>query len=130
MPNEAHALREAASAYLERCRLSVHMVGAHYGLVLDGENRSAVETQNELAATQSNRPLFVEPTPWPPQITASDAVMDSPKRHRYDQLAEVLTAEPLGNGMFELPGHASPGGQVLREVRRASALRLHCVRLF
>jgi cellulose biosynthesis protein BcsQ len=53
LPREAGAFREAVRAYLERCRLSVHLVGNSYGLIPEGEDRSVVEIQNELAAERS-----------------------------------------------------------------------------
>ena len=35
---------------LAECRLSIHPIGRHYGVVPEGGNRSLVELQHELAA--------------------------------------------------------------------------------
>jgi|GEM_PF-161607 len=55
LPDEERALREAVGAYLERCRLSVHLIGDLYGTVPDGTDRSVVEIQNEMAAERGTR---------------------------------------------------------------------------
>ncbi|WP_017319460.1 DUF4062 domain-containing protein [Mastigocladopsis repens] len=45
---------------LERCKLSIHLVGARYGMVPEGAERSLVVLQNELAVQHSqNSPDFL-----------------------------------------------------------------------
>ncbi len=39
---------------LQQCKLSIHMIGTHYGLIPEGETRSLVYLQNELAAGSMN----------------------------------------------------------------------------
>lgn len=39
--------------HLERCTLSIHLVGSGYGIVPEGADRSVVVLQNELAADRS-----------------------------------------------------------------------------
>jgi cellulose biosynthesis protein BcsQ len=58
LPSEADAFREAVYADLVRCRLSVHLVGDLYGQVPDGEERSTVEIQNDIAAEHSAHTEF------------------------------------------------------------------------
>ncbi len=40
--------------HLKKCKLSIHMIGAKYGLIPEGESRSFVHLQNELAAGSLN----------------------------------------------------------------------------
>ena len=49
LPLSAHELEAAVREDLERCRLSIHMVGRTYSLVPEGALNSVVELQNELA---------------------------------------------------------------------------------
>ncbi len=42
--------KDCVREYLKRCKLSIHLIGNRYGLVPEGEERSIVELQNELAA--------------------------------------------------------------------------------
>src|SRR5216683_685425 len=58
--SQKHALREKISGYyLERCQLTIHMIGAHYGIIPEATNRSIVDLQQAIAAEYSKaHPLF------------------------------------------------------------------------
>ncbi|MBV9926751.1 MAG: TIR domain-containing protein [Acidobacteria bacterium] len=49
LPLRGGALREAVREYLGRSELSVHLLGAHYGIIPEDEGRSLAEIQSELA---------------------------------------------------------------------------------
>jgi len=49
LPLDAAQLKEAIAADLKRCSLSVHLIGSRYGLIPEGEERSIVRLQSELA---------------------------------------------------------------------------------
>jgi hypothetical protein len=50
LPLTAVELQQCVREQLAHCVLSVHLVGAHYGIVPDGSAQSIVEIQNDLAA--------------------------------------------------------------------------------
>lgn len=51
LPLDAPTLQSEVREYLSRSRLSVHCIGAHYGVIPEGEaERSVVQIQEELAA--------------------------------------------------------------------------------
>lgn len=52
LPYEAEALREMVASELARADLSVHLVGRRYTFVPEGDERSVVEIQNDLAAAR------------------------------------------------------------------------------
>ncbi|NIM12876.1 MAG: TIR domain-containing protein [Candidatus Aminicenantes bacterium] len=44
--------KDPVRGYLKRCKLSIHLIGNQYGLVPEGEKRSIIELQNEIASEQ------------------------------------------------------------------------------
>jgi hypothetical protein len=55
LPLDAPTLQNEVREYLHRSRLSVHCIGAHYGVIPEGESeRSVVQIQEELAAEQAS----------------------------------------------------------------------------
>jgi len=53
LPLEAAALEKAIREQLTRCRASVHLSGRHYGFVPEGDDRSVVEMQFDLAGERA-----------------------------------------------------------------------------
>lgn len=45
-------VRDTVRDYLKGCKLSIHLIGKQYGLIPEGEERSLIDLQNELAAEQ------------------------------------------------------------------------------
>lgn len=59
LPFVSPAYEVAVRGYIERARLSVHLIGASYGIIPEGAgNRSIVCLQNEIATERSNREAF------------------------------------------------------------------------
>jgi hypothetical protein len=54
LPLDAAQLKESVAADLKRCSLSVHLIGLRYGLIPEGEERSIVRLQSELATQHSD----------------------------------------------------------------------------
>lgn len=44
--------RDSIRGYLKRCKLSIHLIGKMYGAVPEGEERSIIDLQNQLAMEQ------------------------------------------------------------------------------
>jgi MinD-like ATPase involved in chromosome partitioning or flagellar assembly len=82
LPRDLDGLRQAVSADMDRCRLSVHLVGERYGLVAEGANESIVEIQNELAAERTARGGFSRIV-WMPRGVAPE---DERQRRFVDML--------------------------------------------
>jgi len=86
----ADAFREEVKEYLDKCQLSVHLVGQSYGAIPDGpEQKSALEHQNELAAEKS-REGGLSRIVWLPTITS---VSDERQQQFVRQLNEDETAQ-------------------------------------
>ena len=58
IPHVADEARAAIRADLLRCRLSIHPIGRHYGVVPEGEQISLVELQHELASERAAEDRF------------------------------------------------------------------------
>ena len=70
LPYSGAEFRQEVQHELEQCSLSVHLVGARYGLIPEAEERSIVELQNELAIQRSadahfSRLIWIPPTLQP-----------------------------------------------------------------
>ncbi|MBW4630037.1 MAG: hypothetical protein KME49_32135 [Brasilonema octagenarum HA4186-MV1] len=72
---------------LQRCKLSIHLIGAKYGIVPEGADKSVVVLQNELAVKHSqNSPEFLRLV-WMP-------VGLQPQEPRQEELIQSLQSEP------------------------------------
>jgi TIR domain len=54
LPLNGPELQEAVREYLKTCKLSIHLIGANYGVIPEAADRSVVCLQNELAAERSS----------------------------------------------------------------------------
>ena len=52
---DVEAFKQAVKADLEKADLAIHLIGARYGTVLEGETRSVTELQNQWAAEESRK---------------------------------------------------------------------------
>jgi hypothetical protein len=98
------ALTAAVRADLERCCLSVHFVGAKYGLPPEDDERSVVRIQEELAAERrAAAPDFQRLlwTPWemPPEFLTPEGELKDARQRAY---------------VKGLPGRISEGSELLR----------------
>jgi hypothetical protein len=72
LPLETGPLQKAIREQLTRCRLSVHLTGRHYGVVPEGEDRSLIELQFDLAVERgASDPAFTRIVWTPPHLEAS-----------------------------------------------------------
>lgn len=55
LPHDGSSLRNMVQADLERCALSIHLVGANTGFTPEGEQRSVQRLQNDIAAEFSKK---------------------------------------------------------------------------
>ncbi|HKS39531.1 MAG TPA: TIR domain-containing protein [Blastocatellia bacterium] len=55
LPLVGQAFKQEVTDCLSRSQLSVHLIGEHYGIIPEGEGRSVIELQNELAAIAGDR---------------------------------------------------------------------------
>lgn len=54
--------------YLKRCKLSIHLIGQQYGLVPEGEERSIIQLQADMAAIQCKNEQLTRLIWMPPDI--------------------------------------------------------------
>ena len=73
LPLKMPALREVVHDYLERSRLSVHLIGEHYGIIPEMESeRSMVRMQQELAIERGDDAGFSRLIWLPPGLAPKD----------------------------------------------------------
>jgi hypothetical protein len=65
-------LRHEVENYLAEAQLTVHLIGARYGLVPEDESRSIIELQHAAAAARANQTDFIQLTWLPPGLSTSD----------------------------------------------------------
>jgi hypothetical protein len=73
LPYRANAYKEKVRDGLKQAVLSVHLVGADYGFVPEGETKSNVWLQHDLATERGSDPSFVRLVWMPGEVASSDA---------------------------------------------------------
>ncbi len=72
LPYRANAYKEKVRDCLKQAALSVHLVGGQYGFVPEGETKSNVWLQHDLAVERGNDPNFVRLVWTPGDVASSD----------------------------------------------------------
>ncbi len=98
------ALAAAVRADLERCCLSVHFVGAKYGLTTEDDERSVVRVQEELAAERRAAAHDFQRLLWTPREMPSEFL--TPEGELKDARQRAY--------LKELPGRIGEGSELLR----------------
>ena len=87
LPEDAEAYAEAVRADLQLASLSVHLIGARYGSIPEGAEKSGVVLQAELALAQ--RDTALRSILWsPPEITLA-SLADKRQREFVEQLEQA-----------------------------------------
>ena len=106
LPLAAAEVEKAIRSDLERCRMSVHIVGATYGLVPEGDKRSIVEIQNELAVARMSSGSFARLVWIPPGLQPSDdrqrAVIEALRMDPRPQRGSDVIEKPLEDLLTQL----------------------------
>src|SRR5262249_54442528 len=71
-PDSDHRLRDAVSRQLAESHLAVHLIGADYGFVPEGELKSIIEIQRELASLRVGAANFSQTIWMPPGLSSKD----------------------------------------------------------
>lgn len=115
---------ERVRAQLSSCRLSIHPIGTGYGIIPEGEERSAVAIQYELAGEEAARRADFLRLPW---MRASDAASD-PRQQRFlaslgnDPRLVVSTIEEFKTSIIDvLKTIAAPTAQISPAARSGAA---------
>jgi hypothetical protein len=72
LPLNAEELQKQIRASLQRCVLSIHLIGENYGVVPEGETRSIAEIQHQLAISRSHAEGFSRLIWMPPGLHTQD----------------------------------------------------------
>jgi hypothetical protein len=108
------SVEEAAAAIREDlalCRMSIHMIGRHYGLVHEGAVESVIELQNELAIERGPAAELFERLIWIPRgLKVTD--------ERQQRLIEQLRMDPRVHDKADLLETS------LEDLKTAIAIRL------
>ena len=91
LPEDAESYTRVVQEALKNASLSVHMIGARYGLVPDGTDKSGVELQAELALAQRDDTL--RSILWSPgNITLAD--LSEERQHQFVAELEQAAFQP------------------------------------
>jgi hypothetical protein len=96
LPHVADEAEAAIRDDLARCRLSIHFIGRHYGVVPEGGELSLVEMQHELATARGSRAGFARVIWIPDKLDVQD--------DRQRRVIERLRVDPrvgAGADLFE-----------------------------
>jgi len=66
LPLNAPDFQKVVCENLERCTLSIHLIGKKYGIIPEGADKSVIELQNELAAARSQEDPTLSRLIWMP----------------------------------------------------------------
>jgi hypothetical protein len=94
LPLQGPKLIETVNEYLRQAQLSVHLIGAHYGIVPELEDRSIVRIQHDLAEARSDNSQFNRLI-WLPNDL-------KPRENRQQAFIEYLSNSPVALKNAEL----------------------------
>jgi hypothetical protein len=97
LPLVGSAFKQEVGDYLSRSHLAVHLIGEHYGIIPEGESRSVIELQNELAAVRKDglrriiwMPVGLQPKDEPQQRFVSELRLGLSSQKEADLLETKL----------------------------------------
>ncbi len=90
LPLNGPEAQQAVREYLKSCKLSIHLIGANYGLIPEALDRSLVCLQNELAAERSGNANSFSRLIWMPEgLQAKEERQQKFIEYlKYDQVAQ------------------------------------------
>ena len=102
LPYRAEAYKHKVRELLKQAALSVHLVGAGYGFVPEGETKSNVSVQHDLAVERGADPNFFRLTWIPRGVSASDERQRSFITRLNDEAGAQKGADLLNGNIEEL----------------------------
>ncbi len=102
LPLDSKNLAEAVSADLKRSKLAIHFVGSNYGFIPEGDRRSVVRLQNDLAAAQSQAQGLDRLVWIPPGTSPTDAKQQQLIDKLQNDSSSQYGADFLNTGIEEL----------------------------
>jgi len=102
LPYRAKAYKDAVRDCLEQAVLSVHLVGAEYGFVPEGENRSNVWLQHDLAMERGKDPNFFRLIWSPGEVSSPDARQQDFIAQLHEDAAVERSADLLTGNIEDL----------------------------
>jgi hypothetical protein len=91
LPDSAEELRATVRDALAQCRLSLHLIGGSFGMIPEGDHRSVVVLQHELAAERASRGKFSEIIWMRPNVQPRE-----PAQREFITALELHTGPPDG----------------------------------
>ena len=91
---KASDFKEQVEADLEQCKLSIHLVGEEYGFCPDGENRSIIELQHDMAIERNQHDADFTRIIWMPEFGTGATRLEDIRRRR---LADRITSTLFSN---------------------------------
>jgi hypothetical protein len=124
LPLVADEMKAAIAECLSQCRMSIHPIGARYGFIPEGSDKSLTQIQNELAIERGKQGGFVRLLWIPPGEKFEDerqaALVDQLRTNpRMEHDADLLEAylEDLRTVIYERLKKSAPVNAVVEEVK-------------
>jgi hypothetical protein len=105
LPTESDQLVNTVERDLDSCDLSIHMIGSRYGFVPEGDTRSVVWLQQELAAERQNQGKFHCIVWMPPNLELHDERQRGSIDHLQEQLRDENRFELLKTPLESLKSY-------------------------
>ena len=86
LPIQSERLHEVIKANIEKCILSIHMIGENYSFIPEGDQRSIVRLQNDIAVAQCKNKQSMQRVIWMP-------IELKPKSKNQQKLVEFLQTD-------------------------------------
>lgn len=96
--SEYEHFTEKALDYLKRCKLSIHLIGKEYGQVLEGEERSIIQLQEDLAASLCKNGQLRRLTWLPPDI---DEKLEDSRQKEYISILQNEAPKVPGTDLLK-----------------------------
>lgn len=102
LPLDAESFEKAVRESLSKCHLSVHLIGANYGVIPEASERSVAFLQNELASERCRATDFSRIIWMPPGLEAREPRQQQFIKYLYEDPAAQHGAEVLQTSLEDL----------------------------
>lgn len=102
LPLDAESIMKAVRENLSRCRLSVHLIGANYGVIPEASERSVPFIQNELASERCRATNFSRIIWMPPGLEAREPRQQEFIKYLYEDPSAQHEVEVLQTSLEDL----------------------------
>lgn len=102
LPTQSERLREVVKANIEQCALSIHMIGENYSFIPEGDQRSIVRLQNDMAAAYCKNQTMQRIIWMPVKLTTNSESQQKLVKFMQTDSDSIICTEILKTNLEEL----------------------------